>query len=159
MKLIPYQSTFLYFLSWYVLNLIFYVHSCFSATYDIYCIFRGKFSNIDHLRKEYGLSTDSNESNLVIKAFRKHYPEAEKKTDANTKWCKSVENDFKGEFAFMVFDARNNTFFATGDFDLGSDCEENVIFFSACDLLKKHCVKFYGTIPKGNYISKSISKD
>lgn len=72
-------------------------------------------NNIDDLRKEYGLSTDNNESNLVIKAFRKHYLEAEKKTDGNTNWCKSVENDFKGEFAFMVFDARNNTFFATGD--------------------------------------------
>nr|KAJ0221773.1 hypothetical protein LSAT_V11C200074650 [Lactuca sativa] len=82
----------------------------FTAFDDIYCLFMGSLNNLCSQIKQYGLSKNTNEAMVIIKAYRTLRDRGPYPAD-------QVIKDIEGSFAFIVYDSKSGTIFIT----LGSD--------------------------------------
>lgn len=71
----------------------------------MYCVFMGSLNNLNSLNRQYGLSKGSNESMLVIEAYRTLRDRGPYPAD-------QVVKDLEGSFAFVVYDSKSGTVFA-----------------------------------------------
>lgn len=79
----------------------------FSAVDGIFCLFQGHIENIAPLKQQYGLTKTANEVSIVIEAYRTLRDRGPYPAD-------HVVRDFKGKFAFIVYDNTLKSAFAAG---------------------------------------------
>ncbi|KAF8413894.1 hypothetical protein HHK36_001888 [Tetracentron sinense] len=79
---------------------------------DVFCTFVGNLENIVDLRRHYGLSRQATEAMLMVEVYKVLRDRAPYPSD-------QVIRDLQGKFAFILFDAKCGTLFASTDRDGG----------------------------------------
>ncbi|KAL5575431.1 hypothetical protein UlMin_017130 [Ulmus minor] len=115
---------------------------------DVFCFFIGTLRNLDVLRSKYGLQKNVSESMFVSEAYqflRDRAPSPPQK----------IIRDFKGHFAFVLFDQNSHTIFVARDSNGGVDLQwglasdGSLVFSSDSNMIKEACGKSCATFPSG----------
>ncbi|MQL90694.1 hypothetical protein Taro_023303 [Colocasia esculenta] len=115
---------------------------------DIYCLFFGNLDNLSSLIKQYGLSKATDEALLVIEAYRTLRDRGPYPAD-------QVVKDLSGSFAFVVFDNKAGTVFASLSSDgavplfWGIAADGSVVISDEVDIIKGSCGKSFAPFPTG----------
>lgn len=124
---------------------------------EIFCLFEGALHNLGSLNQYYGLAKSTNESVLVIEAYkalrdRAPYPP------------NHVIGHLEGDFSFIVFDKSTSTLFVASDqygkvpLYWGITGDGYVAFADDADLLKGSCGKSLASFPQGCFFSTAIGE-
>lgn len=79
----------------------------FSALDGIFCLFQGHIENIATLKQQYGLTKTADEVSIIIEAYRILRDRGPYPAD-------QVVRDFKGKFAFVLYDSTLTSAFSAG---------------------------------------------
>lgn len=121
----------------------------------MYCLFYGRLDNLSALIRQYGPSKATNEAMLVIEAYRTLRDRAPYPVD-------QVLNDLSGSFAFVLYDNKSRSVFASlggaigrpNDavlyWELGGD--GSLVFSDRFDVLRAGCSKSFAPFPQGIYV-------
>ncbi|KAL9240786.1 hypothetical protein vseg_014964 [Gypsophila vaccaria] len=124
----------------------------FGVKDEIFCLFEGTLHNLGSLNQHYGLAKSTNESVLLIEAYkalrdRAPYPP------------NHVIGHLDGDFSFVVFDKSTSTLFVASDqygkipLYWGITMDGYVAFADDADLLKGSCGKSLASFPQGCFFS------
>ncbi|CAA7019169.1 unnamed protein product [Microthlaspi erraticum] len=146
--------------------------SVFAMKDDIFCFLRGRIENIPDRLTVYKVKKEINDqANILIDAYITQRrrdgddgPEPKSQKTIRQFYWFSLLKGFRGNFAFVLFDARKNIMFAATDvgadtglpFYWGTDVEGNLLLSSDVEIIKQGCDKSYGSFPKGCYIMTSM---
>ncbi|KAI3449690.1 hypothetical protein Pfo_006355 [Paulownia fortunei] len=126
----------------------------FTAVDDIFCLFQGHIENIAPLKQQYGLTKTANEVSIVIEAYRTLRDRGPYPAD-------HVVRDFKGKFAFILYNSTLKSAFSAGDADgsvpffWGADSNNDLVLSDDEAIFKKACGKSYAQFPNGCFFSSS----
>ncbi|KAJ6841116.1 stem-specific protein TSJT1-like [Iris pallida] len=115
---------------------------------DVYCMFVGVLDNLSSLIRQYGLCKSTNDALLVIEAYRTLRDRGPYPAD-------QVVSDLSGTFAFVLYDNKAGTIFATLSSDggvplfWGLAADASVVLSDEAVLIKGSCGKSYAPFPAG----------
>ncbi|KAJ7555089.1 hypothetical protein O6H91_05G022000 [Diphasiastrum complanatum] len=126
----------------------------FAVVDEIFCVFEGMLENLPALRQQYGLLKTVSEVILVIEAYRVLRDRAPFRAH-------QVLRDLRGQFAFVLFDAKTSNILVSLDCQgkvplfWGTTSDGSLSFSDDPQLLKAGCGKSFAPFPQGFFFSSA----
>lgn len=124
---------------------------------EMYCLFYGRLDNLSALIRQYGLCKATDEAMLVIEAYRTLRDRGPYPAD-------QVLKDLSGSFAFILYDSKNSSVFASlagaghgaapNDVGLcwGLALDGSLVLSDQLSVLKAGCGKSFAPFPPGTFL-------